>query len=54
MITEMDKEKCETCHYWHYEEIDRGHVCVNPDCDHCGDWREADYGCWHWRKKENE
>lgn len=45
------KRTCNTCRYWQYENIDRGHVCCNVDSDMVTEWTDAEYSCNHWEQE---
>lgn len=48
-----DKMKCcKNCEYWMYEDIDKGHVCVNRASASCADWTESDDCCMEYEEKE--
>lgn len=49
---QMKKMRCETCEWWQFEEIDKGHICCNAKSPKCADWTEKDYVCSYWEKKK--
>jgi hypothetical protein len=51
-MEEETRTCCQTCKYWVFEEIDRGHICCNPDSDSVADWVEYDDACIVWEGKD--
>lgn len=40
-----EKDCCGYCKYWKHEDIDDGHVCVNPDSEYIAEWVESEDWC---------
>ena len=43
---------CENCKYWQYEDIDRGHVCVNDKSYYLAEWTENNQSCEEFERND--
>lgn len=45
------KQICENCTYWQYEDIDKGHVCVNDNSYYLAEWTDKNCTCEEYKQK---
>ena len=45
---------CKNCKYWQYEDVDKGHVCVNDESVHLAEWMQETDNCKVFVGKDND